>query len=215
MSTSTPKLHYFSLNGKGSAIRAIFNYTNTPYENKMYSFEEWPKVKENFEFKQMPMLEYKGLEMVQAQAILITLAREFKLLGNSFEDEYHIQSLMNTFDDMWMKIFSAMVGFSPEANAAIPANKKALFETHLPFYLPKLEARFNSGEGKYMVGNCFTLADIVVCVMVSQSFGNDVRKEEFMAEFNKHAPNVSKHITKIRENELANFFKTDYINTFI
>ncbi len=211
MNTSTTKLHYFQANGRGGIIRALLNYTNTPYENVNYGFDNFAEHKPKFEFGQVPMLEYKGLKMVQSHAIYICLARDLKLMGSSFSDEYHIISLLSAMEELWAKIFPACIGFSEEAMAAIPQKKKELFETHCPHYLPKLEARFCKGDGKYMVGGSFSLADIVLCCWFSQSFGNDVRKEEFMPEFEKHAPKLAKHVANIRENELANFFKTEYV----
>ncbi len=210
-----PKLNYLPVNSRGSIIRAIFNYTKTHYENNIISFEKFPELKGNFEFGQVPMLEHQGLEMVQTNAIILCLARQHKLMGNGFEDDYNITSLLYTIDEMFGKVFGAIVAFTEEQKAAIPENRKKWEEECVPFYLPKLEEKFNSNNGKYTVGNSFTVADIAVSVWFSQIFGNEDRKAAWMPMMEQYAPNLCKHVMKIRENELCDYFKKDFIITFV
>ena len=51
------KLTYFNANGRVGLIRAMLCYKKVPFENKLITMEEWPKMKENFEFRQLPELE--------------------------------------------------------------------------------------------------------------------------------------------------------------
>merc|ERR1711976_812368 len=115
------------MGAKGSCIRALLNYCQIPYENNMHSFEEWPKIKESLdglEFGQAPLLDYKGLKMVQSGAILFCVAREFKLMGDNFEQEYQIISLFNAFEEIFPRAAAGIIAFTPEGQEKIPENRK-------------------------------------------------------------------------------------------
>ena len=50
------KLTYFKDNGRIGLIRAMLLYKKIPFENIMYTLDEWPAKKDNYEFKQLPQL---------------------------------------------------------------------------------------------------------------------------------------------------------------
>ena len=60
MKMENVKLIYFPDNGRVGLIRAMLAYKKIPFENIMYSFDEWPSKKDIYEFKQLPQLEVNG-----------------------------------------------------------------------------------------------------------------------------------------------------------
>ncbi|KAI1709036.1 putative glutathione S-transferase 8 [Ditylenchus destructor] len=50
------ELHYFATRALGEAIRLLFAYTNTPYEDIRFTPEQWPDRKPTYKFGRLPVL---------------------------------------------------------------------------------------------------------------------------------------------------------------
>lgn len=152
------KLHYFNLNGRGRIPRMLLTLGKFTYEDKMYSFEDYPNVKDNFDFKFFPVLEIDGFQYSQSQAINLYLAKKIGgLLGKSDEDEQIILSSLLAMDDINAKFFPHIL------NMGDPKETKSALEKILAQVCCGLEAQYKrNGKGKYFLGDIFTLADICV-----------------------------------------------------
>ena len=147
------RLEYFGAHGKACAIRMIFDYTNTEFEDKRYTLEEYMgpnSPKPNLNWGQVPVLYLDdGSQIAQSKSICRYLAkiykgREGETLYPAHEDamlSYEIDSVMDEIDDLGPKYSPFMSPMSPEYK-----NKDEHFVTWivqiLPEYLAKLEARF-------------------------------------------------------------------------
>ena len=94
------KLTYFKDNGRVGLIRAMLCYKKIPFENIMYTMEEWPSKKDNYEFKQLPQLEVNGKKLTQTIAICLYLARQLDLYPKDYYLQYHVDSLLAIRDDI-------------------------------------------------------------------------------------------------------------------
>ena len=88
------KLTYFNDNGRVGLIRAMLSYKKIPFENVMYTLDEWPSKKDNYEFKQLPQLEVNGKKLTQTIAICLYLARQLDLYPKDIYLQYHVDSLL-------------------------------------------------------------------------------------------------------------------------
>ena len=88
------KLTYFKDNGRVGLIRAMLLYKKIPFENIMYTLDEWPAKKDNYEFKQLPQLEVNGKKLTQTIAICLYLARQLDLYPKDIYLQYHVDSLL-------------------------------------------------------------------------------------------------------------------------
>jgi glutathione S-transferase len=202
------KLTYFGINGRAAVIRAILHWANIKFEDKRVSFEEWGGLKKSgkFEFEQLPLLEIDGENFSQMSAINIFLARSLGLLPGNTRDEYLVNSLVATCEDIYPKTRVWMFPLYPGEKEAIEENQKAALETHVPFFLQRWEERFKKYGGKYLVGDNFSLADIFITVFYYKTFFQPSRRNIWEPVVNENAPTLTDHVEKIKSNELANYF---------
>ena len=206
----TIKLAYFGGNGRASISRAILSLYPTEFIDNKIDMEHWPTVKSSSycEFQQLPILEYKGKKYSQSLAIDLLLAKKYKLYGNDIEEDYQIDSLLCTFDDLFSIVTKIAFAFTEEAKKEIDNNKKALIDK-VKLYYGVFERRYGeNGNGKYFLGNRFTLADIYLTVIVN-NIHNLIKEDSPLDEV---APNLSKLVQRIKENELKRFFEKYFIN---
>ena len=205
MNSGNYKLHYFGGNGRASISRAILSIGAPNFENVIIGMEQWGSLKtsETYEFQQLPLLEHNGKKYTQSIAIDLYLARQFKLYGKHAEDEYQIDSLLCTFDDLFPTICKIAFAFSEEEKKQVEANKKALIEK-LNLYYAVFEKRYiANGTKKYFLGDHFSLADIYLTVLMNNI--HNIVKEQCPGT--KVAPNLVKLITRVKENELKTYFE--------
>ncbi|CAG9860646.1 unnamed protein product [Phyllotreta striolata] len=138
------KLTYFDITALGEPIRLILTYGKMEFEDNRVTFEEWPMVKLNMPFGQVPVLEHDGKVMNQSLAICRYLAKLTKLDGSSDWENLEIDAAAETISDLRTKIGL----FYYEKDSLVKeAKKKEVFEEILPFYLEKIEAQIQKNEG--------------------------------------------------------------------
>ena len=71
------KLIYFNGRGAGEIIRQIFAVAKVEYEDHRVNRDDWPNLKPEMPFGQMPVLEEDGKQLAQSQAIARYLSRKF------------------------------------------------------------------------------------------------------------------------------------------
>ena len=209
MNSENYKLHYFGGNGRGSISRAILSIGAPNFENVIIEKDQWGSLKTSgtYEFQQLPLLEHNGKKYTQSVAIELYLARQFKLYGKNAEEEYQIDSLLCTLDDLLPIIFKIAFTFSEEDKKQVEANKKALLEK-LTLYYSVFEKRYvANGTKKYFLGDHFSVADIYLTVLINNVY--NLFKEQCPGT--KVAPNVMKLITRVKENELKTYFDKYFI----
>jgi glutathione S-transferase len=209
------KLEYFNGNGKGALIRALLHFKNIAFEDIKHSFEDWfgvLKKSGNYEFDQLPLFESNGQRYVQTSAIIMLLARKFELLGSNLNEEYLNTSLLASLDDFSPKLYPAYYPRTDEERARVEEAKKELAEVHCPRLAKIFENRFKKYAGKYAVGDSFSLSDVILTVYMHHVFKNSARKEVFEPILNQYAPNLAKHVERISQNELSQFFAQGYVN---
>lgn len=207
------KLHYFNVNGRAAVIRALLSWKKVNWENKLYSFEDWAKVKKSgdFEFEQIPMLEWKDLKLVQSSAIILTLAKLFGLSGSTDEEEYLHTSIISVMEDIIPKFTPAVFPMTEQAKANQEASKKDFLEVHAPFYLSRFEARYKKHGGKYFVGDKLSVSDFALTVYLHVIFRTPSRKETWEPVLLEHAPSLAKLTESIAQNELSEYFSKYFI----
>ena len=204
------KLYYFKVNGRAAIIRALFSCSKVNFENNYIDKNNWQEQKKNttlFEFGQVPILVHNDKILSQSKAIYVYLARLFNLYGKTIDDKYQIDSLLSSSDDI--SKFSGPVFFPrTDEEKNNPEKYKEIFKKELKRFSIIYEQRYKKlGNGKYFLGNYFSLADIYLTInldVLSKSFGG-------LKYIKESAPNIAELIERIKNNELKEFFEKYYL----
>ena len=204
------KLYYYNGNGKAIIIRAILYYSKVKFTDIKVSNEDWKKLKQTGKFgcEELPVMEHKGKLFYQMHAIEQYLAYNFNIHGKNIEDEYQINCLLDSFDDLFT-IFRHFTWPETEEDKEHIEDYKKAFKSKFAFFVNTLEKKFrDKGQNdKYYLGNYFSLADIFITVVLS-NFADKLKCEYILEE---QGPNISALIKRIKENELKDFFEKGFI----
>ena len=204
------KLYYFKVNGRAAIIRALFSCSKVKFENNYIDKNNWQEQKKNttlFEFGQVPILVHNEKILSQSKAIYVYLARLFNLYGKTIDDKYQIDSLLSSSDDI--SRYSGPVFFPrTDEEKNNPEKYKEIFKKELKRFLGIYEQRYKKlGNGKYFLGNYFSLADIYLTInmdVLSKSVGG-------LQYIKESAPKLAELIESIKNNELKEFFEKYYL----
>ena len=201
------KLYYFNGNGRAIIIRAILYYSNTNFSDVKITKEDWIKLKQTgkFESEDVPVLEYNEKLFSQMHAIEQYLGYTFNLHGKNMEDEYTINCLLDSFDDLFT-IFKHFTWPESEEDKEHIKDYEKAFKSKFAFFISVLEKKLNK-KGKYFLGDYFSLADIFITVVLT-NFADKLDCENIIKE---QGPKISGLIDKIKNNELKSFFDKGYI----
>ena len=196
------KLTYFKDNGRVGLIRAMLSYKKIPFENIMYTLDEWPSKKDNYEFKQLPQLEVNGKKLTQTIAICLYLARQLDLYPKDIYLQYHVDSLLACRDDITLLYRKVK---KKEANE----EEYKKYKETIILYLKRIEERYKElGCGKYYLGNDLSVADFFLGCMIEE-FAVLVKDEDVMA---KYSPEIKNLVERLKQNELKEFYEKYYFN---
>ncbi|XP_050297816.1 glutathione S-transferase-like [Anthonomus grandis grandis] len=176
------KLTYFDIMGLGEPIRIMLTYGQLEFEDCRVPKENWPNLKPNMPFGQLPVLEHHGRVSHQSMAICRYLAKEVKLIGKDSLEDLDIDAAVDTVNDFRQKIGKYHYESDETAKEAYI---KTLFGEIVPFYLEKLDNMAKENAG-YLVGSKLTWADLVFVGLID--YMNFMAKKDLLAS----APNLQK-----------------------
>ena len=201
--------HYFKANARGMLTKAILSSSKKEWTDDIIEFDKWKDLKKSglCEFEQLPVLEHNNKKLCQSIAINFYLLRQFNLYGKNDEEEYQINSLFCSFEDL----FDLIHEFLSLKDEKKEKELKNQFNEKYKLYLKKYEERYVAlGKGKYFLGDHFSGADIYIgaalpyfCNFIEQS----ILKENF--------PNLFELIERLKNNELKEFYEKYYIKESI
>ena len=207
-SKDTFKLYYFKTNGRAAVIKALFSYSKVKFEN-IFVDSNWKELKKNtalFEFGQVPILVHNDKILSQSKAIFVYLARLFDLYGKNIDDKYQIDSLLSSYDDI-SKYYTPLFFPKTDDEKNNKEKYKEIYRNELKRFFGIYEERYKKlGNGKYYLGNYFSLADIYLVINMNV-FSKAVGGFQFIKN---NAPKLSELLERLRNQELKEFFEKYY-----
>jgi len=155
------KLIYFNGRGASEPARWCFAYGGTVYEDYRVEFNDWPALKPNTPFGQLPVLEVDGRQVAQSLAVTRFVARKNGLTGKDDFEAAQADSFVDYVADA-AKHLEFM--FTEQDEKKKTAQKEVFLKETVQPYLQGLQRHLtanNNGEG-FFVGDKPTWADLVV-----------------------------------------------------
>ncbi|RZC43019.1 glutathione S-transferase [Asbolus verrucosus] len=150
------KLTYFPVEALAEPTRFLFSYGGIDFEDVRFERENWPQIKPNMPFGQVPILEHDGKVAHQSVAMARYAAKQVKLVGGNDWEDLEIDAIVDTINDLRQKIAL----YSYETDEAIKeARKEPLFKETIPYYLERLDGIVKANDGHLALGK-LTWADL-------------------------------------------------------
>jgi glutathione S-transferase len=215
------KLYYFETNFRAQIIRALLNWSKVDWEDIKLTKEEFKDMKEkgifNETFQQLPILEYKNNMFSQSHSIEIYLAKKFRLLGLSIEEEFEILTIIFLISDLSSKLISILVPSNKEEEDNQIENLKSFTAEFLPTALKSLEntlIRLNENDegNNYFIGKKLSLADFAFGTFYYQLFFHPLRKDLLLPIGREHSPKLMRYIENLVDKEFKEYYEKVHIN---
>jgi len=112
------KLTYFNVCGRAELTRLIFAKSGTGFQDDRIEFADWPAKKASMPMGQVPVLNYKGQELIQSLTIARFAARKCGLIGETEIDEFLADQFVTTLSsDIMSKLLEIFFEKDEEAKA--------------------------------------------------------------------------------------------------
>ncbi|CAJ0570502.1 unnamed protein product, partial [Mesorhabditis spiculigera] len=97
-------LTYFYFRAKGENIRQLLQLAGVEFEDRRIQWEQWPHIKKEMPFAQMPVLECEEGQLAQSKAIGRFLTRKYGFAGSNDWEAARIDALVDQFEDFFQEI---------------------------------------------------------------------------------------------------------------
>jgi glutathione S-transferase len=157
------KLTYFDFHGgRGEPARIALSMGGIPFEDDRVKGDEWERRKPDTPFGALPLLEKDGEVLAQSNAINRYVGRLTNLYPSDPWQAAQCDETMEAVEDITNKIAATMF-LSDEQKKA---QRKALVEGPIPFYLARLQQRLEAHGGRYFASDKLSVADLKVFVLI-------------------------------------------------
>jgi prostaglandin-H2 D-isomerase / glutathione transferase len=136
----------------------VLSIGGIPFEDDRIPLADWAQRKEKIPFGALPVLEVDGQTIAQSNAINCYVGKLTDLYPSDPWQAALCQEAMGAVEDILTKIVPTM--FLPEEEKK--AQRKALAEGPIPFYLTQLQQRLEAHGGRYFADDRLTVADLKV-----------------------------------------------------
>jgi glutathione S-transferase len=157
------KLTYFDFHGgRGEPARLALSIGGIAFEDDRVPFSDWEHRKPDTPFGALPLLERDGQILAQSNAINRYVGKLTDLYPSDPWQAALCDETMEAVEDISSMIVATL--FLPEEEKK--AQRKALVEGPLPFYLNRLQRRLEERGGRYFAADRLSVADLKVFVWI-------------------------------------------------
>ena len=173
------KLHYFNFYGRAEPIRMLLTHANIAFEDIRVPFPDWPGVKGNYEFGQLPVLEITDAEgKVKKYAQTLSILRYLSIQNGYYpkdnaEQAWEIDSTLDAIYDLVNGLVKIYWEKDLERKAQL---SKDFFSGPYTQTLKALAKRLVENNTKYIAGDKITAADFLFGHFIFSVILNDLRE---------------------------------------
>ena len=173
------KLHYFNFYGRTEPIRMLLTHAKIAFEDIRVPFPDWPGVKGNYEFGQLPVLEITDAEgKVKKYAQTLSILRYLSIQNGYYpkdnaEQAWEIDSTLDAIYDLVNGLVKIYWEKDLERKAQL---SKDFFSGPYTQTLKALAKRLVENNTKYIAGDKITAADFLFGHFIFSVILNDLRE---------------------------------------
>ena len=157
------KLTYFDFHGgRGEPARLALSIGGIPFEDDRVPTSDWEHRKAHTPFGALPVLEVDGRTLAQSNAINRYVGKLADLYPTDPWQGALCDEVMEAVEDIGTKIAGTL--FLPEEQTK--AQRQALVEGAIPFYLTRLQQRLEVHGGRYFADDRLSVADLKIFVWI-------------------------------------------------
>lgn len=218
--STTYKLIYFDLKGRGEVSRLLFALGEQAFEDKRLTFQEWPEAKPTLPFGQAPVLEItensRTYAIAQSHAIERYLANKFHLMGRNEIERAQCdmigEQVVDAFNSLIL-IYRASYSKS-ESEEKTKKDLEEAMRDKVPANLKLIEKilEANKQGNGFLVGDALTLGDLQLVMFydwLRESKSEVLGKVPLLKQHEekiKAIPKVAEHLKKIAGARLTILF---------
>ena len=195
MTTVSLKLNYFDFpGGRGEPARMALNLAGIAFEDRRIPLAEWPTVKAEFPYQQVPVMEVDGKVLNQSNAINRLVGKMADLYPQDNWQAAVCDDVMDTADDLMQLLVNTF--FMPEEEKQ--RVRTELVAGPIPMFLAGLNATLLANGGEFFCDGRMTMADLKILMLTrSLSSGNlDYVPASIVAE---HAADLLQHRERVEK----------------
>jgi len=152
------KLTYFNLRWLAEPIRFIFSYKNIDFEDVRIEDKEWEKVKLDYPYGVLPVLEMDDVKLSQSFAIARFLGKKYNLAGSDYLEAAKLDEYADCVKDLLKEVEQM---YTDDETRKMEVKKNVLNKA-IPKFLAPLDEDIKTNGGKYLVGDNFTWVDFLL-----------------------------------------------------
>jgi len=159
------KLSYFDANARAEVARLILSYNKVDFEDHRFSGAEWPAIKPDMPFGQVPVLYIDGTPLTESGAIVRYLATEYGMNGANSLQAAYIEMISGILGDIYMK-----VPYFEKDPVEKEKKMKSAFDDHICPGLAKMEKKFAERGNDFLIGDKYSYADFAManCLLLTE-----------------------------------------------
>ena len=195
MTTVSLNLNYFDFpGGRGEPARMALNLAGIAFEDRRIPLAEWPTVKAEFPYQQVPVMEVDGKVLNQSNAINRLVGKMADLYPQDNWQAAVCDDVMDTADDLMQLLVNTF--FMPEEEKQ--RVRTELVAGPIPMFLAGLNATLLANGGEFFCDGRMTMADLKILMLTrSLSSGNlDYVPASIVAE---HAADLLPHRERVEK----------------
>jgi glutathione S-transferase len=168
MTTAILKLSYFDFpGGRGEPARIALNLAGIAFEDHRIPITDWPAVKADFPYQQVPVMEVDGKVLNQSNAINRLVGKMADLYPQDNWEAAVCDDVMDTADDLMQLLVNTF--FMPEEEKLRVRGE--LVTGPLPMFLSGLNATLLANGGGFFCDGRLTMADLKI-LMVTRNLSS-------------------------------------------
>ena len=157
------KLTYFDFHGgRGEPARLALSIGGIAFEDDRVAFADWERRKPDTPYGGLPVLEVDGQIVAQSNAINRYVGKLADLYPSDPWQAALCDEAMEAVEDIASKIGATFT--LPEEQKK--AQRTALVDGPIPFYLARLQQRLEAHRGRYFAADRLSVADLKVFVWI-------------------------------------------------